>query len=68
MAATHLRITSRRDGFRRAGIAHPARPVEHPIKSFTAEQLAQLKAEPVLVVEEIDSKAEKAEKAEKPAK
>lgn len=52
-----LRITARRDGFRRAGLAHPARPVDHPIETFTAEQVEALKAEPQLVVEEIDAGA-----------
>ncbi len=47
-----LRITAKRDGFRRAG-----RPwsgtVEVSASEFTEEQLAALKAEPMLVVEEI---------------
>lgn len=55
MAATHLRITARRDGFRRAGMAHAASPVTHAIRTFTAEQLAALKAEPMLVVEEVEA-------------
>lgn len=51
---TMIRITSRIDGFRRAGIAHPAAPVDHPAEAFTHQQLAQLAAEPMLVVQEID--------------
>lgn len=43
-------ITSKRDGFRRCGVAHPARPTEHPDDAFTAEQLVELLAEPNLVV------------------
>jgi hypothetical protein len=46
-----LRITSRRDGFRRCGIAHPATPTTHADGQFSAEQIAVLKAEPMLIVE-----------------
>jgi hypothetical protein len=46
-------ITAKRDGFRRCGLAHPASPVEHKDGAFTAEQLAILKAEPMLVVQEM---------------
>lgn len=53
--ASFIRITARRDGFRRAGIAHPARPTEHPAERFSAEQLAQLQAEPMLVVELVET-------------
>lgn len=49
--APALRITARRDGFRRAGLAHPGRPVEHPAGRFDVRQLAQLLGEPMLVVE-----------------
>ena len=51
-----IRITSKRDGFRRAGIAHPATPTDYANEVFTKQQLAQLKAEPMLVVEEIEDK------------
>ncbi|KJV26911.1 hypothetical protein VI06_16225 [Aquitalea magnusonii] len=46
-----IRITARDDGFRRAGMAHSATPTEHPDETFTPEQLQELKAEPLLVVE-----------------
>lgn len=49
-----IRITSRRDGFRRAGIAHPAQPTDYPDEAFTGEQLALLQAEPMLTLEFID--------------
>lgn len=50
--ATLVRITARpAKGFRRAGLHHPARPVEHPAERFSAEQLAALQAEPQLLVE-----------------
>lgn len=44
-------ITSKRDGFRRCGIAHPALPTEHPDDAFTAAELKILKADPLLTVE-----------------
>lgn len=46
-------ITAKRDGFRRCGMAHPAIAVEHKDGAFTEEQLAILKAEPMLVVQEL---------------
>lgn len=47
-----LRIRSRIDGFRRAGIAHPKAPVEHQLGAFKGpDQLEALFAEPNLVVE-----------------
>jgi hypothetical protein len=48
------RITSKKDGFRRAGLSHPARAVDHPADSLTPEQLDALMAEPRLVVQELD--------------
>jgi len=44
-----LTITCARPGFRRAGLAHPAR-AEYPAGSFSPEQLALLLAEPLLAV------------------
>ncbi|GAB4192566.1 MAG: hypothetical protein OHK0024_32750 [Thalassobaculales bacterium] len=49
-----LRITAKRAGFRRAGIAHPDHAVDHPVDALTPAQIAALRAEPVLVVHEID--------------
>lgn len=49
-----LRITSRLDGFRRAGVAHPARPVDHPIDRFTKSQRAALEGDPRLIVQEVE--------------
>jgi len=46
-----IRIKARRPGFRRAGVAHAASWVEHPLDRFTAAQLAQLQAEPALETE-----------------
>lgn len=46
-----IRITAKQDGFRRAGMAHTKEPKEYPDDKFSKEQLAALKAEPMLVVE-----------------
>lgn len=46
-----IKITAKRDGFRRGGIAHPPAPTEYPNDRFTALELKQLQAEPMLVVE-----------------
>lgn len=48
-----LRIAAKRDGFRRAGMAHSKTPTDYPAGFFTADQLAALKAEPMLTVEEL---------------
>lgn len=50
-----VRITARRPGFRRAGLAHPAEPVVHPAGTFSDAQLEQLRAEPNLAVEIVDT-------------
>jgi len=50
-----IRITAKpAAGFRRCGKHHPAVAVDHPADTFNARQIAQLKAEPQLVVLEID--------------
>lgn len=43
-------ITSKRDGFRRCGIAHPSKPTSYPDDFFTEEQLQALGKEPQLIV------------------
>lgn len=48
-----VRITSKRDGFRRGGIAHSGEPTTYADDRFSAKQLARLKAEPMLIVEVI---------------
>lgn len=55
-----IRITSKVDGFRRAGVAHAATPTEHQDDRFTEEQLRQITAEPMLVVERIKDDASQA--------
>lgn len=60
-----IRITSKKDGFRRCGISHPAKPTDYPADRFDADQLAALTAEPMLMVENLpDSEAKKTEKKE----
>ncbi|MCK9514087.1 MAG: HI1506-related protein [Pigmentiphaga sp.] len=51
---TILRITAKRDGRRRAGIDHPASPVDHPLDVFSKEQIEQLKSDDLLVVQELE--------------
>lgn len=47
-----VRIVSKIDGFRRAGIAHSKEAAEHPVETFRLpEQLEALFAEPNLIVE-----------------
>jgi hypothetical protein len=48
-----LRITAKKDGFRRAGMVHPTTPVEYSAFNFNPDQLEQLLTEPNLVVEVI---------------
>jgi len=49
-----IRITAKKDGFRRGGLAHPARAVEYPAEKFSAGELEALRTEPMLVVQELD--------------
>ncbi|MCZ7886044.1 HI1506-related protein [Agrobacterium salinitolerans] len=46
-----VRVTSKRDGFRRAGIAHSSRPVDYRPWDISPEQLEAILAEPLLTVE-----------------
>lgn len=57
-----LKIISLKDGFRRCGIEHPAKPVIYPEGTFTKEQVKKLKAEPLLVVEEVEAPKDKGPK------
>lgn len=59
-----LKITSKKDGFRRAGRAWTGQ-TEVDASAFDEAQIAQLKAERMLVVEEIDDAP--ADQAEPPA-
>lgn len=51
-----IRIKSKRGGFRRCGMAHPAEAVEYPDDRFSPADLATLKAEPMLIVEIVKTK------------
>ena len=44
-------ITSKKEGFRRCGIAHSKQPTEYPADHFGPEVLKQLQAEPMLTVQ-----------------
>lgn len=57
-------IESRSEGFRRAGVAHPARPVEYPDDRFSSEELAVLRSEPMLIVTEAAQTPEEAPEKE----
>ena len=58
-----VRVISTVDGFRRAGLSHPAQAVDHPAKDITPGQLVALKAEPKLIVQELDVPDKEAPKA-----
>lgn len=60
-----IRITSKQDGFRRCGVAHPKAATEYPDTAFTPDQLEQLQAEPMLTVEMVETKKEEKKKDEK---
>lgn len=45
-----IEISSKVDGFRRAGIAHPATPTPRRSRDFTPEQLEALRSEPNLFI------------------
>lgn len=48
-----IRIIAKKDGFRRAGMAHSSEPKDYPNNHFTPEQLEALKNEKMLVVQEL---------------
>lgn len=48
-----IRITSKTDGFRRCGMAHPKEPTEYPDDRFSKKELDILNNEPMLFVEVI---------------
>jgi hypothetical protein len=57
-----IRIRSKVDGFRRCGIAHTSAPKDYPDDKFTKKQVAELKAEPMLFVEEVPNPDKEKEK------
>jgi len=52
--AKKIRIVSKKEGFRRCGIAHSETPKLYDADAFTKQQLELLKREPMLIVDEID--------------
>lgn len=60
-------IESKREGFRRCGIAHAATPTEYPNSRFTKKQLGALMEEPMLVVTYVEDKAAEGDKRGKGA-
>lgn len=48
-----IRIVSKVDGFRRGGMAHTGSG-EYPLSDFTDDQLKLIRAEPNLIVQDID--------------
>ena len=59
-----IKIKSKEKDFRRCGIAHPTEFVEYSDDRFSKDELAILKAEPMLIVEVVDKKGAAAAKAE----
>ncbi len=57
-----VKITSMQEGFRRCGIAHGRAPVIYPDGRFAKEQIAALKAEPLLRVEIVKEEKENEKK------
>ena len=46
-----IRISSKREGFRRCGVAHPAVATDYADDVFTDEQMEILQNDPMLIVE-----------------
>ena len=57
-------ITSKKEGFRRCGVAHPADATEYPDGFFAPEQIKALREEPMLVV--LEAEEDEAELTNKP--
>jgi hypothetical protein len=52
-----IRITSKKDGFWRCGVRHSATSIDYPNNRFTKEELAVLKSEPMLIVQDLSDVA-----------
>ncbi len=57
-----IRIVSKKDGFWRCGVRHSDKPTVYADDAFTREQLAQLKAEPMLIVDVLPDDKPKGDK------
>lgn len=60
-----IKITSKKEGFRRCGVSHPKGATEYPDDRFSTKELKILEGEPMLFVEfgVVDEKAEAEAKA-----
>lgn len=45
-----IQIVSKKDGFRRGGVAHPGKPKDYPDDFFSKDQLEAIEKEPMLFV------------------
>lgn len=57
-----IEITSKREGFRRAGVAHSVAPKQYPDDAFTEDQMQQLLGESMLtvtVLKDVEKKLDK---------
>lgn len=57
-ASKGLKVTARADHFRRAGFAFTGEARVIPLSDLTVDQVEQLKTEPMLVVQDVEIKAE----------
>ena len=57
-----IRIISKKDGFRRCGVAHPETPTDYDDGHFSKKELERLKNEPMLIVQELPGKPKSEEK------
>ncbi|RPE81842.1 HI1506-related protein [Vulcaniibacterium tengchongense] len=55
-----IKIRSTHEPYRRCGVSHSRAPVIYPADRFDAKQLEILKADPYLVVEEVEDETEAA--------
>lgn len=51
-----IRIISKKDGFRRCGVAHPETATDYDDDKFTKKELERLKNEPMLIVQGLPGK------------
>lgn len=64
-----IQITSKKEGFRRCGIAHSRTPTDYPVDHFTLAELEILGSEPMLSVTVVDDPVDAAKaKADADAK
>lgn len=56
-----IRIISKKEGFRRCGVAHSETPTDYDDDHFTEEELERLNKEPMLIVFEVPNPPEEAE-------